>query len=189
MDLCKSARAHAKQLEINHGVRVTGPFKEREALDSQARLPQFSSIMTTLITQEANGPIMTGCIFLDEDRPISLHLENGRLHDGAQAYSVVSCQVVCWSFRPGWTREVATEIGKALDVQYHEGVFSISGITEQNLERSVLRLVNAMLLFYGVMIGASRMMEELGVNKRIPQQRPPGSSLKPYRTIDEGDEA
>ena len=73
-------------------------------------------------------------------------------------------------------------------MQYHEGVFSISGITEENLQMSILRLVNAMLLFYGVMIGASRMMEELGRNLRIPQQRPAGSPLKPYRTIDEGDE-
>lgn len=144
--------------------------------------------MTTLITQEANGPIMTGCLFLDEDRPIEVHLEHDTLSDRAHAYSVVSCQVVCWSFRPGWTERIATEICKTLDVHYKDGVFFIPNVTEQNLERSILRLVNAMLLFYGVMIGASRMMEELGVNRRLPQQRPPGSPLKPYRTIDEGDE-
>jgi len=141
-----------------------------------------------MIFARTQDRIITSCYFLDEDRPIEFRLENGRLHDCAQAYSVVSCQVVCWSFRPGWTREVATEIGEALDVQYQEGVFSISDVTEENLEMSVLRLVNAVLLFYGVMIGASRMMEELGVNLRIPQQRPAGSQLKAYRTIDEGDE-
>jgi hypothetical protein len=139
------------------------------------------------------GGIMTGCFFLDEEWPIELHLANGTLSDRGRAYSVVSIQVSCCAFRRGFAKETAAEICKTLGVQYHDAVFFISGVTEENLQISILRLMNAMLLFYGIMVGACRMIGELlpepGPHKEHIPRWPAGKELRPYRTIDEGDEA
>jgi len=111
--------------------------------------------MTAWFKQEAGGRITTPCLFLDGE-VIELHLENDTLSDRGAAYDAVRTQTAHCNFPSGFLNQQATEISATLGVRYERGVFSKTGVTASNLETAILQMVNAMLLFYGSMMGACR---------------------------------
>jgi len=111
----------------------------------------------TWFKQEAGGRITTPCLFLDGE-VIELHLENDTLSDQGATYDAVRTQTAHCTFPSGFLNQQATEVGVSLGVRYERGVFSKTGVTEENLDVTVLQLVNAALQFYGLMIGASRIL-------------------------------
>ena len=112
--------------------------------------------MTAWFKQEAGGRITTPCLFLDGE-VIELHLENDTLSDRGAAYDAVRTQTAHCTFPSGFLNQQATEVSTSLGVRYDRGVFS-TDVTEENLDLAVLRLMNAMLQFYGLMLGVSRIL-------------------------------
>ena len=114
----------------------------------------------TFFTKDGTGRITTSCFFLDGEL-IELMLSEGTLSDRGRAYEAVRDQTDHCTFPAHWITQRAVEISEAVGVQYHNGLFTRAHVTETTLEDAIIQLVNAMLLFYGVIIGACRIKETL----------------------------
>ncbi len=111
-----------------------------------------------------NGKITTPFLFLD-GRPIELFLSYDSagsvcVSDQGIAYDAVGIQTEHCGFTNDWMHHSATSICIDFGVQYEQGVFIKNGITESTLEESVYQLVTAMLLFYGMNVGACRVLQQ-----------------------------
>ena len=113
----------------------------------------------TLYTRDEAGRIVTSFLFLDGE-PIEFVLSaDGALSDQGRAYDAVGLATAHCGFIADVLELRAREIIPGFGVQYQHGVLYVEGVTEDTLEGAVIRLVNALLLFYGVNVGACRVLQ------------------------------
>ena len=113
----------------------------------------------TFVTRDESGNLTTSCVFLDGE-VIEMFVRDGLLSDQGRAYEAVRDQTDHCTFPAHWAVQRAVEIAETVGIQYHNGCFT-THVTETTLEDASIRLINAMLLFYGVVIGACRIKETL----------------------------
>lgn len=105
---------------------------------------------------DSHGAIMTTCCLLDGE-VIELQVDGTFLTDGGQASQAVSTQIAHQTFPTGWLKQIGEEAAQVCGVSYVSGEFRATLSVER--DREVLRVVNAMVLFYGMALGACRWHE------------------------------
>ncbi len=99
--------------------------------------------------------IITPFLFLD-GKSIEFILSGGVLNDQGYAYNAVGLATAHCGFIEDILELRAKESIARFGADYYSGVFSVDHVTEDMLESAVIWLVNAVLLFYGVNVGACR---------------------------------
>jgi hypothetical protein len=114
----------------------------------------------TLYTRGEAGKVLTPFQFSD-GKPLEFVLSaDGSLSDQGRAYDAVGLATVQCGFIADVYEQWAKEIIPGFGVQYQHGVFYIDGVTEDTVEEAVIKLVNVVLLFYGMGVGACPAREE-----------------------------
>jgi hypothetical protein len=112
----------------------------------------------TLFTRDETGKITTSCIFLDGEL-LDLYLSGDTLTDRGAAYEAIQEQTAHCLFPNGWKVQMASEVAQSCGVDYCDGEFSVK--VEGEPDSAIIQVVNAMLLFYGIVVGACRIKETL----------------------------
>ena len=109
-----------------------------------------------LCTKDADDRVVTPFHFFGSECIEFVLSADGVLSDQGRTYSATGSATIRCGFLADVFEMYATPLTHLFDVSYAHGVFFIEQVTEATLENAVARLVNVVVLFYDMMVGACR---------------------------------